>query len=55
MIVGFEIEITDMQGKFKLSQNRPFEDQQHVVKKLSESNRQTDTAVAELMSRVGPC
>jgi transcriptional regulator len=50
MIVGFEIEVTDIQGKFKLSQNRPLEDQQNVVKELSLSNNQTDTAVAELMS-----
>ena len=50
MIVGFEIEVTDIQGKFKLSQNRPLEDQQNVVEKLSLSNNQTDTAVAELMS-----
>ncbi|MDP1644934.1 MAG: FMN-binding negative transcriptional regulator [Thiobacillus sp.] len=52
MIVGFEIEITHIQGKFKLSQNRPLEDQQHVVEKLSQSNNQTDTAVAKLMSGV---
>lgn len=50
MIVGFEIEITDIQGKFKLSQNRSLEDQQHVVEKLSQSNNQTETAVAKLMS-----
>lgn len=52
MIVGFEIEITDIQGKFKLSQNRPLEDQQRVVEELSQSNNQTDTAVAKLMSGV---
>jgi transcriptional regulator len=52
MIVGFEIEITHIQGKLKLSQNRPLEDQQHVVEELSQSNNQTDTAVAKLMSGV---
>ena len=52
MIVGFEIELTDIQGKFKLSQNRPLEDQQHVVDELSQSNNQTDTALAKLMSGV---
>jgi len=52
MIVGFEIEVTDIQGKFKLSQNRPLEDQQNVLEELSLSNNQTDTAVAELMSEV---
>ena len=50
MIVGFEIEVTDIQGKFKLSQNRPLEDQQNVVEELSLSNNQIDIAVAELMS-----
>lgn len=52
MIVGFEIEITQIQGKFKLSQNRPLKDQQRVVEELSQSNNQTDTAVAKLMSGV---
>lgn len=50
MIVGFEIEVTDVQGKFKLSQNRPLEEQQNVVKELSLSNNQTNIAVAALMS-----
>ena len=50
MIVGFEIEITHIQGKFKLSQNRPLEDQQEVVEELNQSNNQSDTAVAKLMS-----
>lgn len=50
MIVGFEIEITDIQAKFKLSQNRPPKDQRRVVQELSQSNNQTEAAVAELMS-----
>jgi len=50
MIVGFEIEVTDIQGKFKLSQNRPLEDQRSVVEHLSHSSNQTDVAVAKLMS-----
>lgn len=50
MIVGFEIEITHIQGKFKLSQNRPLEDQQSVVDKLNQSSNQTEAAVAKLMS-----
>lgn len=52
MIVGFEIEVTDIQAKFKLSQNRPPEDQQSVVEKLSQSSNQTEVAVAKLMSGV---
>jgi len=52
MIVGFEIEVTDIQAKFKLSQNRPLEDQQSVVEKLGQSSNQTEVAVAKLMSGV---
>lgn len=52
MIVGFEIEITDIQGKFKLSQNRSREDQQRVIEELNQSNKQNETAVAKLMSDV---
>ena len=33
-IVGIEIEIVDLHGKFKLGQNRPAEDQQSVVREL---------------------
>jgi len=52
MIVGFEIEVTDIQAKFKLSQNRPPEDQQSVTEKLDQSNNQTEIAVAKLMTEV---
>ncbi len=52
MIVGFEIEITDVHGKFKLSQNRSIEDQQRVIQELSKSNNQTEAAVAKLMSEL---
>lgn len=50
MIVGFEIELADIQAKFKLSQNRPLEDQRSVVDRLSQSSNQTEAAVAKLMS-----
>ena len=33
-IVGIEIDITEIQGKYKLSQNRPAEDQQQVIRLL---------------------
>lgn len=52
MIVGFEIEITNIQAKFKLSQNRSREDQQRVIEELNQSNNQNETAVAKLMSGV---
>jgi transcriptional regulator len=53
MIVGFEIEITDVQGKFKLSQNRPAEDQKRVIEELSQSSNPLDVAVAKLMTETG--
>jgi transcriptional regulator len=46
-IVGFEIEITRLEGKFKLSQNRTETERENVIAALQESS---DTlAVAELM------
>ncbi|OYY60351.1 MAG: hypothetical protein B7Y50_07665 [Hydrogenophilales bacterium 28-61-11] len=51
MIVGFEIEITDVQAKFKLSQNRAYEDRQRVMSALGQSDNQTARAVANLMAR----
>lgn len=50
MIVGFEIEVTDVQAKFKLSQNRPAEDRLRVIAELNSSTLQTEVAVAKLMS-----
>ncbi len=55
-IVGIEIEITEIQGKYKLSQNRPSEDQQQVIRLLrdrgsyqlaDEMERQAATAQQE--------
>jgi len=54
MIVGFEIEITDIHGKFKLNQNRPVEDREAVIEQLSLSGDQTEAAVARLMIERGP-
>ena len=42
-IVGFEIEVTKTEAKFKLSQNRTREEQQQVIDSLS---RATDTAIS---------
>lgn len=47
MIVGFEIEIQEMQGKFKLSQNRPENDRHNVIQQLQKSP--FTSAVATLM------
>jgi transcriptional regulator len=49
-IVGFEIQITRLEGKFKLSQNRTATERENVIAALQESS---DTkAVAELMRSV---
>jgi transcriptional regulator len=42
-IVGFEITATKIEGKFKLSQNRPRQDQANVIASLEKSE---DTAIA---------
>lgn len=44
------IEVTDVQCKFKLSQNRPLEDQKHVFELLSQSSDQNEVEVSRLMS-----
>ncbi|MHB1334117.1 MAG: FMN-binding negative transcriptional regulator [Sulfuriferula sp.] len=49
-IVGFEIDISDIQAKFKLSQNRSSVDRQSVMNELSLSSNQTENEVAILMS-----
>jgi len=49
MIVGFEIAITDLQAKFKLSQNRPEEDRQAVAAALQASSDPGDRRLAALM------
>jgi transcriptional regulator len=48
-IVGFEVTISRVEGKTKLSQNRPVEDQHSVVHHLSQSADATEHSLAELM------
>ena len=48
-IVGFEIEITRVEAKFKLSQNRQPGDIAGAAAALSQSENQTDRAMAALM------
>jgi len=49
-LIGFKIEITRLEGKFKLSQNRSIPDQLHVITALQNSSNEQDTAVAALMN-----
>jgi len=48
-IVGFAIPITRLEGKYKLSQNRPLEDQQRVVEALYQQGDALSTGTAALM------
>lgn len=48
-IVGFEIQIDRIEGKFKLGQNRPLEDQRGTLRELERSD---DAAARELASMV---
>jgi transcriptional regulator len=51
-IVGFELAILEIDGKFKLSQNRPEADQAGVASALANSDSASDRATAALMGRV---
>jgi transcriptional regulator len=48
-IVGFEIVATRIEGKFKLSQNRPLGDQAKVIASLGQSDDSVISGVARLM------
>ena len=53
-IVGFEIPITRLQGKLKMSQNRSETDRRHVVAALQASERASDREVAKVMQGLLP-
>jgi transcriptional regulator len=48
-IVGFEIDIESIDGKFKLNQNRTTEDREGVIDALSASTHSNDREIAALM------
>jgi len=48
-IVGFEIVATKIEGKFKLSQNRPREDQANVIASLEQSQDSVVSRVSRMM------
>ena len=49
-IVGFEIPVDRIEGKYKFNQNRSHEDQAGVVRNLAESPDPTRRAVADIMT-----
>ena len=50
-IVAFEIPITRLEGKYKLSQNRSHEDQMRVMEALANSSYPPDRDVSALMKQ----
>lgn len=50
-IAGFEVEIASLEGKWKLSQNRPREDRERVAESLAAGDEDS-RAVADLMRRL---
>jgi transcriptional regulator len=48
-IVGFEIEVNDLQGKKKLSQNKTQAEQQRIIKDLSNSENDHERQIADYM------
>jgi transcriptional regulator len=52
-IVGFEIAVTKIEAKFKLSQNRTREEQGNVIASLSQATDSTVSGVARLMREQG--
>ena len=53
-IVGVEIEITRLDGKWKMSQNRPAEDIDGVIEGLGTSDDPRERAVAEVVRERKP-
>ncbi len=51
-IIGFEMQITRLEGKLKFNQNRSAEDRQGVIHALQESSEDKDRQVAALMQRL---
>lgn len=50
-ITAFEMPINRLEGKFKLSQNRPVAERESVIAALSDSGLAWDRALAEMMRR----
>jgi transcriptional regulator len=52
-IVGFTMRITRLEGKYKLSQNRPAQDYPRIVEALQQQGEALSTDVATLMRQRG--
>ncbi|MGH7161191.1 MAG: FMN-binding negative transcriptional regulator, partial [Acetobacteraceae bacterium] len=49
-IVGFRIEITRLEGKWKMSQNRPLADREGVIEGLRQQDGAVKSAVADAVA-----
>ena len=52
-IVGFEIAVSQIEAKFKLSQNRTRDEQQRIIDSLGQASHSTVAGVANLMCEQG--
>jgi transcriptional regulator len=53
-IVGFRIEISRIEGKWKLNQNQPVERRQRVIRNLKDRTDEDSLAIADAMARMLP-
>ncbi|MFV0442539.1 MAG: FMN-binding negative transcriptional regulator, partial [Planctomycetaceae bacterium] len=53
-IVGFELAIESIEGKWKLSQNHPVEHRRRVISGLTERGGPDDVAISQLMAATLP-
>ena len=53
-IVGIEIPISKIVGKWKVSQNRPAVDHGHIARGLGEQATAASTAMSDLVRKFGP-
>jgi len=54
LIVGFELSITSLTGKWKVSQNRSSEDQQGVVEGLRAADDEDSVEIAAMLASRAP-
>lgn len=50
-IIAFEIEVTELEGKFKLSQNKTKTEQQNIITFLEKSNDKTENEISKEMKK----
>ena len=53
-VVAFEIEVTDLQGKKKLNQNKPGKTAENVIRAFEKSDRENEKLIANYMKEVHP-